>query len=129
MKVFINYSNHPSTKWSEDQLNAAKEMADRIVDEPFPQIDPEATEFDIVDLAKKEINRFFQTYIGEYNEFIIHIAGEMTFVAYFVSQINKWWAANAICITSTTKRDVVENEDGSKTVKFKFVRFRQYLTI
>jgi hypothetical protein len=128
MKLFINYSNHPTSKWGEDQLNAAKEMADRVVDEPFPQINPEATEFDVVDLAKSEINRFFQTYSG-YEELVIHIAGEMTFVAYFVSQINKWWAANAICITSTTKRDVVENEDGSKIVKFKFVRFRQYLTI
>lgn len=128
MKIFINYSNHPTSKWSEDQLNAAKEMADRVVDEPFPQINPEATEFDVVDLAKSEINRLFQTYSG-YDEFVIHIAGEMTFVTYFVSQINKWWAANAICITSTTKRDVVENEDGSKTVKFGFVRFRQYLTI
>lgn len=128
MKLFINYTNHPTSKWLEDQLNAAKEMADRIVDELFPQINPGATEFDIVDLAKNEINRLFQTYSG-YNELIIHIAGEMTFTAYFVSQINKWWAANTICITSTTKRDVVENEDGSKTVKFKFVRFRQYLTI
>lgn len=127
MKVFINYSNHPTSKWSEEQLNAAKEMADRIVDEQFPQIDPKATEFDVIELAKGEINRLFQTYSG-YNELIIHIAGEMTFTAYFVSQINKWWAANAICITSTTKRDVVENEDGSKTVKFKFVRFRQYIT-
>jgi hypothetical protein len=128
MKVFINYSNHPTSKWSSDQLNAAKEMADRVIDESFPQINPEATEFDVVDLAKSEINRLFQTYSG-YDEFIIHIAGEMTFVAYFVSQINKWWAANAICITSTTKRDVMENSDGSKTVKFGFVRFRQYLTI
>jgi hypothetical protein len=128
MKLFINYSNHPTSKWSEGQLNAAKEMADRVVDEPFPQINPEATEFDIVDLVKSEINRLFQTYSG-YDEFVIHIAGEMTFVAYFVSQINKWWAANAICITSTTKRDVMENSDGSKTVKFGFVRFRQYLTI
>lgn len=127
MKLFINYSNHPTSKWSEEQLNAAKEMADRVVDESFPQINPEATEFDVIDLAKSEINRLFQTYSG-YDEFVIHIAGEMTFTAYFVSQINKWWAADAICITSTTKRDVVENSDGSKTVKFGFVRFRQYLT-
>ncbi len=37
---FLNISNHPSDKWTEKQLNSALELADQIIDLPFPNINP-----------------------------------------------------------------------------------------
>lgn len=126
MKLFINYTNHPSTKWSKEQIDAAKFLADKIIDIPFPNVDPSLDEDGIISLVEAEMKKM-EGVISNENEIIIHIAGEPTFVAYFVSHCNKW-CPNIACLTSTTKRDVVENEDGTKTVKFNFVRFRQYIT-
>ena len=33
--VFVNFSNHPSFRWSAEQLSAA-ETYGRVIDEPFP---------------------------------------------------------------------------------------------
>ena len=33
---------------------------------------------------------------------------------------------NIICIASTTKRNVIEKEDGTKISIFEFVQFREY---
>lgn len=126
-KVFINYSNHPMYKWSEEQLNAAKEISDTFQDIEFPQINPEATEDDIINLVKEQLG-YILDINREMDDITIHIAGEMTFVAYFISYCNKW-CKNVTCITSTSKRNTVENPDGSKTIKFEFVKFRRYITV
>ena len=127
MDLFINYSNHPMSKWSEKQLNAAKEMADKLIDIPFPQIDPEATEDDIISLANEQLEEIEKKY-GDNDTFItIHIAGELTYTAYFVSMVNRHHY-NIACVSSTSKRNTVDNPDGTKTVKFEFVKFRLYVT-
>ena len=39
--MFINLTNHPSSEWSEEQLNAARQYSDHIMDLKFPNIEPE----------------------------------------------------------------------------------------
>ena len=34
--MFINISNHPSSKWSQEQIIAAKKLGGDIIDIPFP---------------------------------------------------------------------------------------------
>ena len=44
--MFINFTNHTSSKWSDAQLQAAKEYG-AIFDIQFPSIEPECTRADI----------------------------------------------------------------------------------
>ena len=49
--------------------------------------------------------------------------GEMTFTYNLVQKLNSY---GHYCVASTTERVAVENPDGSKTVQFEFVQFREY---
>lgn len=117
---FINLSNHPSSKWDEVQLAAARKYGD-IIDVPFPAVDPHAEPWDIAELAGLTLHNIMCTLDGE--DAVMHVMGEMTFVVSFVQQ-----AANMqfLCVASTTERNTVENPDGTKTVSFRFVQFRKY---
>lgn len=121
--MFINLSNHPSNKWSQKQLAAATEYGD-VIDMAFPNIDSEASETEIDCLVFQYWEKIQDVaqdcLIGD---LAVHIMGEQTFCYRMIKLLND----NGVpCLASTTKRDVVENPDGTKTVKFEFCRFRIY---
>ena len=95
---FINCTNHPSTKWSETQLNAAKAYGE-IIDIPFPNVAPEATTGEIHTLA----HRLFLTIVGysKVGNTIVHIMGEMTVVCCVVRHLQQ---VGIPCVASTTRR-------------------------
>lgn len=137
-KLFINLSNHPSDKWSEKQLEAVKELVndEPIVDIPFPQIEPEMSSEDVVLLAKEYFYKNILNVIYDVestdeipDKVYLHIMGEMCFT-YNVVDLAKLFLKkelkNIICIASTTKRNVIEKEDGTKISIFEFVQFREY---
>lgn len=124
--IFINVSNHPSSKWDVKQINAALEMSNNgpIIDVPFPSIDPEIKSSDVIDLAEE----YFTNVINLINEYeadyaVFHIMGEMTFTYNLVKILKD---NGYFCYASTTKRNVVEKEDGTKISIFEFVQFREY---
>ena len=49
-EMFINFTNHTSSKWSDAQLQAAKEYGS-IFDIQFPSIEPQCTRADIQRIA------------------------------------------------------------------------------
>lgn len=114
---FVNISNHPSGKWSEEQKNAAEKMGmGEIVDRPFPNIPPDATEREVQKIADEIVKGISQ-------QDAVHVMGEMgcTF------KIVRYCISHKIDVYhSTTERIVVEESDGKKTVQFKFVQFRAY---
>lgn len=118
MKIFINLSNHPSGEWNEPQLLAAKKLGE-IVDIPFPQIPPEASTMDVGKIAE-----LYLELITVYKDIAaVHLMGEMTFTFSLVKLLQR----NGIkVLASTTKRNSVNNHDGSRTVVFEFVQFREY---
>ena len=127
--MLINLSNHPSENWSEKQKQAALVQYKEIVDLPFPQIAPEATIEDVLELAKKYAEKAkgilgytdVKTFDTETNA--VHIMGEMTFTHNVVRFLDE----NVIpCVASTTKRTVKEEAKGQKTSVFEFVQFRAY---
>ncbi len=123
MKKFINVSNHPSSKWGEEQLSAVKQLgADMIVDLEFPQVDPN---LDTVQLGVLALNLYSNivSYLADGDEIIVHIMGELGLTTYTVEMLKR---SNITVIHSTTERIVVE-ENGVKTSRFKFVRFREYV--
>lgn len=117
---FINLSNHPSSKWGEEQLAAARKYGD-IIDVPFPAVDPHAEAWYIAELAGLTLHNIMDILDGE--DAVIHVMGEMTFVVSFVQQATNMWFE---CLASTTERNTIENPDGTKTVAFRFVQFRKY---
>ena len=123
--MLINLSNHPSSKWREEQLNAAQQQYGEVVDEQFPIIDPSLDAKAIDKLAHHVLTAIQYRYSGWDNEkwITIHIMGEMTFVYAFVRRAH---GQGIPCVASTTERVVVDNPDGTKTSTFQFVKFREY---
>lgn len=113
--MFINLSNHPSSNWTESQLAAC---GGKVVDMPFPQVDPDGDEAYIEKLADEYLDKILKTK----DVSAVHIMGEMNFTYAMVSRLK---TKGIKCVASTTKRETVE-ENGIKISKFNFVRFREY---
>ena len=119
--MFINFSNHPSSMWGEEQLRVASEYGE-IKDFSFPQIEPEASSDDISSLAD-EFYEKLSSMIGRDSESVVHIMGEQNFTYALTTRLRN---AGITCLASTTVRDTKEFPDGKKVSTFKFVRFREY---
>ena len=118
--LFINYSNHPSSNWSQKQLSAAKKLGE-IVDIPFRSVAPEADSAELERVAGEEFTKILDAADGK--NAVVHLMGEMTLTYMLVRKLR---ASGIRCVASTTARRVVENADGTKTSDFDFVRFRDY---
>lgn len=119
--MFINLSNHPSSIWQADQLNAAHKMG-TIYDIPFPAI---PSDWDtqkvalLVEVYRKKIKELLPDPDGIS---VIHIMGESVFTFMLVSSLLR---ERYTVVASTTER-VVSYEGDQKISTFKFVRFRSY---
>lgn len=111
---FYNISNHASTRWSTDQREATKTQT--IIDLPFPNIPPHASLEEVESMAME-----FATQVPTSAKAMI--AGEPTFSAALVKALQE---KGCLCLVACSERNVVENEDGSKTVKFHFIQFREW---
>lgn len=120
MNKLINLSNHPSDKWSEEQMAAAMNYG-VVIDLPFPVVNADASENDIDALANALIGRVMD--YGSPETVTVHVMGEMTLTYNMVRKLKE---ANYKCLASTTDRMVRDLDDGRKEVAFKFVRFREY---
>lgn len=119
--MFINLSNHPSDKWSNAQIEAARKYGE-IVDLPFPQVDPNGDEVYIAQLADQCIREANEISHGQ--SFTVHVMGEMTLTHALVCRFR---SVGVPCVASTTQRKVTEQSDGTKTSEFQFIRFRNYI--
>lgn len=119
--MLLNFSNHPLNQWSNEQLDAARQQFGEIIDLPFPQVSPEATEQDIEQLAQEYLLKI-QT-IGSTKQVIIHLMGELNFTYVMVNLLKQ---NGYTCVASTTKRIVKELPDNQKISEFHFVKFRKY---
>ena len=119
-KLFINFSNHPSDKWEDIQLDAARQYGE-CIDIAFPQIDPAADNKEIELLAKGYIAQIMQ--YATNNEVTVHVMGEMCFTYHIVAQLK---SHGIRCLCSTSQRHVCEEAGGRKVVEFHFTQFREY---
>ncbi len=116
--MLVNFSNHPSSTWSEEQKMIAIEKYFEITDISFPHINPNADELDI----KAEAIKYLEV-ILKLQPSAVHIMGEMNFTFQMINFLMK---EGIECIASTTTRNVEEFKDGSQKSYFKFVKFRSY---
>ena len=120
-ETFINVSNHPSTRWGNEQLQAAQKFGN-IVDIAFPSVPATAGTTDISHLA----DEIFQQLL-ERKPKAVMVAGEFT-LAYAI--ITRCLRAGITVVAACSDRctEEVVNDDGTttKTVIFKFVQFREF---
>ena len=116
--MLLNLSNHPSSNWPENQVQAAQQAYGRVEDMPFPQISPEANTPEIEQLA----DEYFQQIISK-NPAAVHLMGELTFCYRLANKLKQ---ANIPVVASTTNRQVSYDAQGNKVSNFEFVQFRAY---
>ena len=118
--MFVNFSNHASTKWSADQLRAASVYGD-IIDVPFPDVPATANEHEIERLAEAMTQR-----ILDLNPACVLCQGEFC-LSYAV--ITRLKMQGIKVVAACSERDVVElHEESSvkKISRFTFIQFREY---
>lgn len=114
--VFINFTNHPVVTWSEEQRKAAEQYG-KIVDIPFPGVDPKSEKKDIMKLAEAAVDE-----ITRMNPNAVLCQGEFC-LAYQV--IRKLQEKGFLVFAACSERKAIENKRG-KTVIFEFEQFREY---
>lgn len=117
--MLINLSNHPSSKWSKEQTEAALHYGE-IADLPFPVVAPEGDENYIAALADEYCNKVIELAGGA--PVTVHLMGEMTLT---FALVKRFHAKGISCVAATTERVVVE-VDGEKRSVFNFIKFRAY---
>lgn len=119
--MFINFSNHPSGKWSIEQIRAAEEFG-QIKDFPFPEVSPAATGEEIAEMAEKIKDEILQMHPDA-----VLCQGEFT-LAYAVTSRLKRENIKVIAACSERRvEEVVENNATVKRLIFRFAGFREYL--
>ena len=120
-KIFINHTNHPSDKWSAEQISAAKVYGD-IKDIPFPAIEPRASSAQIKQLVKENLKE-----ILELKPAVVLCQGEFNYTFEMVTLL-KNSGIKVIAATSERRVSVEILADGrsQQVSTFCFVRFREY---
>lgn len=121
--IFVNFSNHPSKNWSNEQISAAKRIVSggSIVDIAFPQVSGEADESEISRTANK-----YAKEIISLNPSAVMCQGEFGICLEVVTTLkNNGIKVLYSCSERKTVETVIENRT-EKTSVFKFVRFREY---
>ncbi len=119
--MFINLSNHPTTKWESAQIDAVPKEYGQIVDLAFPNIPPQLEADDVAELAKEYFGKIAQL-VGTDTENAVHLMGETVFVYALATLLLR---AGYTVMASTTER-IVSYEGDTKISTFKFVHFRRF---
>jgi hypothetical protein len=115
--MLLNLTNHPSTRWSDKQLAAAREAYGEVQDLQFPNIPSEMSGEEVDDLAEVYYHRVVIS-----KATAVHLQGEMAFTYALVRRLR----AHNIPVVASTSERLVEERDGKKIIQFNFVRFRAY---
>lgn len=121
--MFINFSNHPSALWSEEQAAAARNYGE-VVDMAFPAIDPAANESALDSLADDYARRILRLAPDA-----VLCQGECTFVYRLVRRLDEQ-GVSVLAACSRRKSHETRCPDGStlKRSIFEFAGFRCYGT-
>ena len=123
--MFINFSNHPYDKWSEEQKAAAVVFGE-VLDVPFPSVPGNADEDQITRLAEESTKKIL-SHIDKSKENVVMVQGEFTLTYAVVSiLLSMGITAVSACAERRVTETVDENGTPLKQVVFQFERFRKY---
>jgi len=113
MTSFVNFSNHPSARWSESQLAEAMHYGE-VRDIQFPAVAPSLDEREIICLAEQWANKILQM-----NPVAVMCQGEFS-LCFAVTQLLQTKGIPVFCACSQRAESKAE---------FAFVRFRKYTVV
>ena len=119
--MFVNYSNHPSSKWNKEQIEAASEYGN-IIDVPFFQVDPACSSDEVKTIAEKETEK-----IMSYDPSAVLCVGDFSLTYQIVTNLKE---KGIKVLSASSKREVIEEKtdsgENTKKTVFKFEGFREY---
>jgi hypothetical protein len=122
LEVFLNLTNHPSDRWPAAQRARAESLAGDIIDEPFPDVPPDADPAQIAAIGQGILHRVVARAPAA-----VLVQGEFTLTFYLVQQLQ---SRGIPCFAATTRRPVetLTRPEGvvEKNSPFDFVQFRRY---
>lgn len=123
-QYFVNFSNHPSDSWVEEQKKAAKQDydIDEIVDCLFPSVSASADKEEIKQMAEHCI-----TEIMAYNPGAVMAQGEFGLTFEVVRRLKEKGIPVVYACSARNVREIQTEGGGyKKEVYFQFIRFREY---
>lgn len=119
--MFVNFSNHPSSLWSEKQRKEAEKYGE-IVDLKFPLINPEDSRDDLINLAETCTEQ-----ILKFKPQCVMCQGEMGMVYHVVRKLKEEGVrVVAACSHRMVEETIDKNNNTVKSSTFVFVQFREY---
>ncbi len=115
-KVFVNFTNHPSAQWKENQRKEAEIYGD-IIDIPFPTVSPSLSEQEVSNLASKCLK-----VILDRKPAAVLCQGEFTLSYKVIVGLQK---AGIKVLAACSDRNTELVGDVKKVI-FCFVKFREY---
>ena len=120
-KIFVNHTNHPSERWSAEQISAAQVYGE-ILDIPFPAVDAEATPAQVAALVEENLEKILAL-----KPAAVLCQGELNYTFVLVERLKSFGVK---VVAATSERATVDEilPDGStrKVSTFRFVQFREY---
>ena len=120
-KIFINHTNHPSERWSVEQVAAAQTYGE-IFDMPFPAVDASASCKEVHELVKVHLKKIIAL-----EPSAVLCQGEFNYTFAMVEQL-KIFGIKVVAATSERIGNTEILPDGStrQISTFRFVQFREY---
>ena len=120
-KVFVNHTNHPSAKWSDEQKNAAETFG-KIVDMPFPEVPPNIDTAAVHELVLNKLQDILKL-----NPAAVLCQGEFNYTVAMAEELKKRGIPVMAATSERVVSEVTEADGSTKRVSvFNFVRFREY---
>jgi len=121
MGTFINFSNHKSEKWADNQRNEALKFGE-IVDIEFPNIDPNWDSDTVVASAKSYVDKILNL-----KPSAVLCQGEFSMVFAVVDALlNEETNVVTACSERRVTEKILEDGKSEKITVFDFVKFRNY---
>ena len=120
-KIFVNHTNHPSARWSAEQISAAQVYGE-ILDMPFPAVDAAATAEEVRAQVEENFEKILET-----KPAVVLCQGEFNYTFAMIERLKNFGVK---VVAATSERVAVEEilPDGStrQVSTFRFVQFREY---
>lgn len=120
-KTFVNHTNHPSERWGDEQLAAAKNFGE-LVDVPFPAINPAATTDEIRALVQSTLEEILSL-----KPTAVLCQGEFNYTFEMVERLKNFGVKVFAATSERIVREEILPDGSSRTIStFRFVQFREY---
>ena len=126
--MFINFTNHPSGRWSGEQYNAAARVHGKIVDLPFPNVPTEADPGRISEMAEENIARMESLFrnLDDGMPAAVLCQGEFTLAYAVIHRLLRKGITVVSAVSDRNVREIQVGDETRKEVVFRFVGFREY---